>query len=434
MKILLIGSGGRESALAWKIKQSPKCSELFVAPGNAGTREIAENVPIQPHEIVKLLEFAWRRGVGLTIVGPDDPLALGIVDAFQTAQIPIFGPTRAAAKAESSKSYAKQLMASVGVPTANFQIADYPKGALDIVGQHFRDTTGVPIVIKADGLARGKGVYVCFSLEDAERAIDELMVRRIYGDAGDRVLIEDFVPEVASGQEISLHAFTDGRSISMFPSAQDHKQVGNNNQGPNTGGMGAIAPVPWFTKDHRKIVETRIVESVLQGLAFDKRKFVGCLYPGVVLTPQGFLAIEYNARFGDPEAQVYMRLLKTDLVVICLACIEGRLHEINVEWNQGFAACVVIASGGYPGEFQTGYPIVGIKDASKIPGVQVFYAGTTLEDGVVKTAGGRVLSVTGVGTTLKDALDCAYEGVKHIHFEGMHYRTDIGLRALTTRN
>ncbi|MES2314961.1 MAG: phosphoribosylamine--glycine ligase [Patescibacteria group bacterium] len=432
MKVLLVGGGGREHAIAWKLRQSPRLGKLFVAPGNAGTAQIAENVPVKATDVDSLLAFALKEGIEFTIVGQDDPLALGIVDAFQAKGLRIFGPTKAAAQIEASKVFSKGLMKDCGVPTALFDVYTDHAQALEKVRQHFA-TYSFPIVVKASGLALGKGAYVCHDLAEAEAALDEVLVKRLHGSAGDNVVIEEYI----DGPEVSIHAFCDGKSFKLFPSAQDHKPVFDGDKGPNTGGMGTIAPVPWFASYDE--VSSQVVGPILEGLRKNGSPFAGLLYPGLKLRERDPAAtseyvpyvLEFNARFGDPETQVYMRLLKTDLLDIFEACVDGRLHEINVEWNPGFAACVVMASGGYPSpDYKKGLPITGIDNAETLPGVVVFHAGTKQADGQLVTSGGRVLGVTGIGATLQEALDHAYQGVECIHFEGAQYRKDIGAKSL----
>ncbi|MDE1970939.1 MAG: phosphoribosylamine--glycine ligase [Patescibacteria group bacterium] len=425
MKVLLVGGGGREHAIAWKLRQSPRLGKLYVAPGNAGTAQIAENVPVKATDVEGLLAFALKEGIEFTIVGQDDPLALGIVDAFQAKGLKIFGPTQAAAQIEASKVFSKRLMKESGVPTTLFNVYTDHASALEEVRRHFAAYSGLPTVIKASGLALGKGAYVCHTLAEAEQALDEIMVKKLHGGAGDQVVIEEY----AGGQEVSIHAFCDGKSFELFPSAQDHKPALDGDKGPNTGGMGTIAPVPWFNASDA--VSEQIVGPILAGLQEKGSPFIGLLYPGLKMPETGPMVLEFNARFGDPETQVYMRLLKTDLLDIFEACVEGRLHEINVEWNPGFAACIVMASGGYPSpDYKKGFPITGIDNAEILPGIIVFHAGTKQADGKLVTSGGRVLGVTGVGATLQEALDHAYHGVECIRFEGMQYRKDIGAKSL----
>ncbi len=420
-KVLIIGSGGREHALGWKIRQT-FIGCLYFAPGNGGTDRLGLNVPIKATDIEGLLAFALKEKIDFTIVGQDDPLAMGIVDAFQEKGLRIFGPTKAAAEIESSKVFAKSLMVATGVPTAYYTTCKNVSDAMNLVRGHFMVETDKPIVIKADGLALGKGAYVCENPAEAEKAIDDIMVKRIYGNSGDQVVIESFL----EGAEYSMHAFSDGKTFKMFPSSRDHKAIFNGDKGPNTGGMGTIAPVPGFNQE--EYVSTKIVSPILAGLQSVKRQYVGLLYTGI----KGKDVLEFNARFGDPETQVYMRLLKTDLLEILEACVDGRLDKVNIEWNPGFAACIVIASEGYPSpNYKKGVPILGIDRAENLPGVVVFHAGTKIIDGGFATSGGRVLGVTGVGATLQEALYWAYKGVNNcIHFEGMQFRTDIGTQSL----
>jgi phosphoribosylamine--glycine ligase len=414
--VLIIGSGGREHALAWKLAQSPRVGKLYVAPGNGGTRKTAENISIEAIDIKGLVRFAKRKDINLTIVGPDDPLALGIVDAFRACGLRIFGPTRAAAEIEASKVFSKQLMKEVGVPTAPFRIFRRHDEALAFIRKH-----GAPIVIKASGLALGKGVYPCKTLAKAEKSLAEIMLKRIYKEAGDEIVVEDFL----DGQEISIHALCDSKTSILFPTAQDHKPIRDGNKGENTGGMGTIAPVSWVSAEILREVDERVVGPILKALAGCGRPFTGCLYPGLKITSTGLKVLEFNARFGDPETQSYMRLLKTDLFDIFEACIDGKLAELKIEWHQGFAACIVIASGGYPGKYKKEIPIFGINEAEKVPGVIVFHAGTIFSD-QLRTSGGRVLGVTANGKTLQEALSRAYEAICYINFEGMQYRKDIG--------
>ncbi len=418
--VLIIGSGGREHALAWKLAQSPRIGKLFVAPGNGGTHQVAENVGIDAIDVDGLVRFAVSNEIGLTVVGPEDPLALGIVDAFQARGLRIFGPTRAAAEIESSKAFSKNLMNEAGIPTATFQIfSEYDK-ALAYIRER-----GAPIVVKASGLALGKGVYVCKTLSQAESALAEIMLENIHKDAGKEVVVEEFL----DGQEISIHAFCDGKTFVLLPPAQDHKPIRDGDEGKNTGGMGTIAPVSWVSTNALRDIDERIVRPTLQALAKRRRQFTGLLYPGLKMTTSGPKVLEFNARFGDPETQSYMRLLKTDLLDILEACVDGTLADLAIEWYSGFAACVVIASGGYPDEYKKGLPLRGVAEAERVPDVVVFHAGTTF-DGEIKTSGGRVLGVTAIGGTLRDALDRAYEAAKLIEFEGKQYRSDIGAKAL----
>lgn len=418
--VLIIGSGGREHALAWKLAQSSRIGKLYVAPGNGGTCDIAENIAIEATDVKGLDRFAEKNSIHLTVVGPDDPLALGIVDVFQSHGLRIFGPTRAAAQIEASKAFAKRLMHDSDIPTAPFRIFRKYESALEYVRKH-----GAPVVIKASGLALGKGAYPCKTLAKAEKALAEIMLERAYKQAGNEVIVEEFL----NGQEVSIHALCDGKTSILLPTEQDHKPIFDGDKGRNTGGMGTIAPVPWVTDQILREVNEQIVRSTLQALAKKERPFTGCLYPGLKMTDEGPKVLEFNARFGDPETQSYMRLLKTDLLDVLDACVDGKLADLAVEWNFGFAVCVVLASGGYPGKYKKGIPIFGISEAEKVPGVVVFHAGTMCSD-QLRTSGGRVLGVTAVGKTLQEALDRAYEAVHQIKFKGMQYRKDIGAKAI----
>jgi phosphoribosylamine--glycine ligase len=424
LDVLVVGNSSREHALAWKLAQSPKVGKVYIAPGNGGTRQIGENVPIAAMQLEKLAQFAQQHSIDLTIAGMDDPIAAGIVDVFQSHGLRIFGPSKRAAQIEASKAFSKQLMQEAGVPTAEFAIFTDYKLALKYVREK-----GAPIVVKASGLALGKGVYVCTALTEAEEVLKKIMVDKIHGDAGNQVVIEEFL----DGPEISIHVFSDGKNFVMFPPSQDHKRVGEDDTGPNTGGMGVIAPVPWVTPEMMRLIEDSVVRPALETLAYRGSPFVGVLYPGLKITPKGPKVLEFNARFGAPECEVYMRLLKTDLVDICEACIDGTLNTINVEWNSGAAANIVLASGGYPGEYEKGFVISGMDESETIPDVVVFHAGTSYADGVVKTSGGRVLGVTATGETLKDALRTAYKAADTIQFEGKYLRRDIGAKSLTSR-
>ncbi len=421
--VLVVGSGAREHALLWKLRQSPRVGKLYVAPGNAGTALLAENVPIGVMEFEKLARFAKEKRVGLTVPGPDDAFVGGIVDVFQAHGLRVWGPTKEAAQIEGSKAFAKQLMHEVKIPTAEFAVFSNPTAALAHVRLH-----GAPLVIKASGLALGKGVYVCQTIGEAEQAIQEIMVDRAHKGAGDEVVIEEYL----DGPEISVHALTDGSSHILFPPSQDHKRAEDGDQGKNTGGMGTIAPVPWTTPEMMAGIENQVITPTFEALKKRGIEFKGLLFPGLMMTTNGPKVLEYNARFGDPECQVYMRLLKTDLLDLLEASALGTMDAIrdSVEWYRGFAANIVIASGGYPDEYKTGFPISGIMEAEEDEHVVVFQAGTKMDNGQLVTAGGRVLSVSAIGGTLKQALDRAYEAVGKIHFDGMHFRRDIGAKSL----
>ncbi|MCX6713533.1 MAG: phosphoribosylamine--glycine ligase [Candidatus Vogelbacteria bacterium] len=419
--ILVVGSGGREHALAWKLSQSPRIGKLYVAPGNGGTRDLVENVSIGAKDIKGLARFAEKHSIDLTVVGPDDPLALGVVDVFRSRDLRIFGPTRVAAQLEASKAFAKRLMRDGGIATAPFRIFRKHRNALDYVRRH-----GAPIVIKKSGLALGKGAYPCEDDQSkAERALAEIMVEQVHGKKGNEVIAEEFL----YGEEISIQALCDGKTAILFPPLQDHKPIFDGGKGKNTGGMGTICPVPGVTDCTMRLIDKQIVQATLRAMARRDRPFTGCLFPGLKMTSGGPKVLEFNARFGDPETQSWARLLKTDLLDLLDACVDGRLGQVEVEWSSKFAACVVIVSGGYPGAYRKGIPISGLNEAKQIHGVVVFHAGTSYEDCLV-TSGGRVLGVTAVGDTLKQALALAYEAVHLIKFEGMHFRTDIGAKAI----
>ncbi|OGG77786.1 phosphoribosylamine--glycine ligase [Candidatus Kaiserbacteria bacterium RIFCSPLOWO2_01_FULL_54_24] len=421
--VLVVGSGGREHALAWKLAQSPRLGKLYIAPGNGGTRLVGENVPIGVMEFEKLAQFAVEKNISLTVVGPDDAFVGGVVDVFQARGLRIWGPTRAAAQIEGSKAFSKQLMRESSIPTADFAVFTNHDEAVRYVREH-----GVPIVVKASGLALGKGVAICRTFEEAEVALKEIMLDRVFKDSGTQVVIEKYL----EGQEVSIHALSDGKTYKMFPASQDHKTIGEGDTGKNTGGMGTIAPVPWLHENMLQDIEQRIVQPTLEALRNRGATFSGVLFPGLKMAPEGPMVLEYNARFGDPECQVYMRLLKTDILDVLEACVDGRLSDQPIEWNSGFAVNIVIASGGYPDAYKKGSPIAGIKEAEKIADVVVFHAGTMIENvsQSLVTAGGRVLGVSAVGATLKEALDRAYEAIEKIHFEGMYFRHDIGAKAL----
>lgn len=421
MDVLLIGSGGREHALAWKLKQSERIGKLYVAPGNAGTALLGENVPIGVMEFDKLADFAKENNIGLVVVGPDDPLAAGIVDFLESKSIRAWGASKAGAQLEASKAFSKQLMAEAGIPTADFKIFTRHDEALAYVRAQ-----GAPIVVKASGLALGKGAYVCMTLTEAEAALDEIMVQKVHKEAGDEVVVEEYL----DGPEISTHALCDGSNFVLFPSSQDHKRALDGDKGKNTGGMGTLAPLPWVSAGMMKEIETKVVKPTLDAMAKRGTPFKGLLYPGLMMTSKGPKVLEYNARFGDPETQVYMRLLKTDLLDLLDACLDGTLSGQQVEWASGYAVNIVLASGGYPDTYKKGLPITGIEDANQIPGVVVFHAGTTITDGVLVTNGGRVLGVSAVGKTLKEALNRAYEAADKIQFEGKYMRRDIGAKSL----
>lgn len=421
MKILVVGGGGREHAMVWKIAQSPRKPEIFCAPGNAGIEGLAICVPIKADDIEGLKAFALKEQIDLTVVGPEAPLALGITDEFRKARLKIFGPTKAAARLESSKSFSKDIMAANRIPTAAARSFERMEQALA-----YLDEQPVPIVVKADGLAQGKGVVVATTREEATQAVRDAMEKSVFGQAGHRVLIEEFL----DGEELTLMAFTDGKTVVPMVPAQDHKRVGDGDSGPNTGGMGAYAPAPIATAALREQVTRQVLQPTVDALARLGCPFQGVLYAGLMVVKGTPYVLEFNARMGDPETEVVLPLLKTDLVEVMEAVVEHRLDELTVEWHPDTAVCVVMTSPGYPGAYPTGLPIQGLPTPSGDSRVAVFHAGTKRDSGRVVTAGGRVLAVTAWGPSLLDARAQVYQAVPSIVFEGRHYRTDIAHRAL----
>jgi phosphoribosylamine--glycine ligase len=419
MKILVVGSGGREHALAWKIKQSPLCDTLFCAPGNPGTAALGTNVPLADTDLKGLAGFSEKEGVGLTVVGPEAPLSLGIVDEFEGRGLPIFGPRRKAAELEGSKIFAKQFMERHKIPTGRFKIADGHEQALRIIHS---GEFGYPLVVKADGLAGGKGVIVCNSPKKAEETVGEMMVQKKFGAAGKRVLIEEFL----RGREVSFIVVSDGARVQVLANAMDHKAVYDGDKGPNTGGMGAVSPSPFMTQELYSTVMESIVFPTVTCMIEEGRTFKGVLYCGLMLTTDGPKVLEYNCRFGDPETQPQMLRLESDLVELLLASAEGEALRGEVRWSRKPSACVVLASGGYPNKYDKGKPITGLEKAAAVPGVVLFHAGTASEGGNVLTNGGRVLDVCATGATLEETMKRIYEAVGKIYFEAMHYRRDIG--------
>jgi phosphoribosylamine--glycine ligase len=425
MKVLVVGKGGREHALVWKLAQSPRVERVYCAPGNAGTSEEGVNVPIDVNDFDALIRFARQEQIGLTVIGPEDPLSQGITDVFHKAGLRVFGPSKEAAQLEASKAFAKQLMRHADVPTAEFRVFDHPDPA-----RHFIETREYPVVVKADGLAAGKGVIVCSSTEDALAAIDRIMVREEFGRAaGRRVIIEKRL----EGEELSILALVSGRTIVPLQPTQDHKALLDNDQGPNTGGMGAYCPAPAGTPELMAQVEEAVLVPTVHAMKRSRHAFRGVLYAGLMLTNQGPRVLEFNCRFGDPELQPLLMRLKTDLLDLLEAAVDDRLDEFpegRLEWDARPAVCVVMASGGYPGTFQKGKVVTGLAEAAKLSGVKVFHAGTRREKDLVLTDGGRVLAVTALGETLADAKRNAYEAAAKIHFQGAHYRKDIADKAL----
>jgi len=425
MKVLVVGSGGREHALVWKIAQSPKITAIYAAPGNAGIAQLAECVAIKADDTPGLLAFAASKAVDLTIVGPEGPLSMGIVDEFEKAGMRAFGPSRKAAEIEASKRFSKDLMKKYSIPTAEYGVFTSKAAAEAYVCEK-----GAPIVVKADGLAAGKGVVVAETIEEALQALDLIMANKAFGAAGDRVVIE----ECLKGEEASFMAFSDGRTVVPMASSQDHKRVFDADKGPNTGGMGAYSPAPVVTKKlERKVMDTIMIPTV-RAMEKEGRLFKGVLYAGLMINDGEAKVLEFNARFGDPETQPIMARLDTDLIEIIEAILDGSLAKIDIKWKTDSAVCVVMASGGYPGNYEVGRVISGLENAAKQKGVVVFHAGTALKNGSVVSDGGRVLGVTGLGPVIAAAIDNAYAGVREISFEGVHYRRDIGARALETGN
>jgi phosphoribosylamine--glycine ligase len=420
-RVFVIGSGGREHALAGALRQSPSVSELFVAPGNAGIAALADLVPIAQSSVIELADFAEGVGIDLTVVGPELPLSLGIVDEFHKRELPIFGPTRLAAEVEASKIFSKQLCRRYGIPTAEAVIC-----ASRAEGEKAIKEIGLPAVIKADGLAAGKGVMVVSSRDETERAFHLLFEEKVFGTAGDRVLVEEFL----EGEEASFLALCDGKTAIPLPTARDYKKIFEGDRGPNTGGMGAHCPAVVLDSPTAAHVLKEIVYPAVTGLAQEGREFRGVLYTGLMITPQGPKVLEFNARFGDPEAEAILPRLQSDLAVVLSACARGEGAGAELQWRSEACAAVVLASAGYPGSYQTGFPINGLEDAGKISGVTVFHAGTAGRDGQIVTAGGRVLVVAGRGQNLSEAVHQAYAGVERISFEGKSFRKDIGARYL----
>ena len=429
MKILVIGSGGREHALVWKLAQSPHVTQMWCAPGNAGiaqertekTERPVECVNIGAEDLPKLLAFAQEKKIEFTVVGPDNPLALGIVDLFQKNGLKIWGVNQKAAQFESSKVFSQKFMEKYGIPTA-------AAGTFSdvVAAKQFCASLGGKCVVKADGLALGKGVLICANQSEAEKAVDEIMVGKAFGAAGANVVIQEFL----EGIEVSLHALCDGKTAKIFPTSQDHKRALDGDLGLNTGGMGTYSPTPFLTDAQLAETARQVLEPFMRGCAAEGIDYRGLLYPGVMLTKNGPKILEFNARFGDPETQVYLTRLENDLVELLDASVNGTLAKHELKWKPAASVCVVMASGGYPGNYAKGKPIRGLDDAAKLPDVKVFHAGTALKDGQIVTNGGRVLGVTALGKDLKTAQAAAYAAVEKIHFEGAQFRRDIAAKAL----
>ncbi len=421
MKVLVVGSGGREHSLAWKIKKSPRVARVYCAPGNAGIAEVADLVPISADDIASLARFAKEEQIDLTVVGPEVPLTLGIGDEFRARGLRLFGPSKSAAQLEGSKTFTKDLLRRHAIPTAYF-------GAFtdsDEAKRYLREV-GAPIVVKADGLAAGKGVIVCAAEKEAEEAIDEIMAGRIFGDAGERIVIEEFL----EGEEVSFIGLTDGTTVLPLASSQDHKRILDGDRGPNTGGMGAYSPAPIVSSQLHAQLMREIMEPVVAALREGGIDYRGVLYAGIMVTENGPKVLEFNVRFGDPECQPLMLRLKSDLVDLMEACIDGGLAETPIEWDARSAACVVLAAAGYPGNYEKGKQIRGLEELRAWPHGVVFHAGTARRNESVVTNGGRVLGVTALGDTIADAVAEAYRAVARIRWDGMQYRRDIGHRAL----
>lgn len=429
MKVLVIGSGGREHALVWKLAQSPHITEMWCAPGNAGIgiETLAANhhqvqcIPIGAENLTELLQFARDHQCDLTVVGPDNPLGMGIVDLFQGQGLRIWGPNKQAAQFEASKVFSQQFMQKHGIPTARAGMFTDPKEA-----HAFIESLEGHCAVKADGLALGKGVVVCHNVQDACAAVNDMMVKRTFGTAGSSVVIQEFL----EGMEVSLHALCDGKVAHLFPTSQDHKRAFDHDEGPNTGGMGTYSPTPFLSADELRQMDQLILKPWLAGCQEEGIDYRGIIYPGVILTRKGPKVLEFNARFGDPETQVYLPRLKNDLFEVMNACVDGCLDKVQLEWKSGACVCVVMASGGYPGSYAKGKLINGLPNAAQLPNTKVFHAGTALKDGQVATSGGRVLGVTSWADTLAAARQAAYRAVDMIHFDGAQYRRDIGAKAL----
>lgn len=418
MNILMIGSGGREHALVKKLLESPQVTKLYTAPGNGGISRdsICVDIPVMDKE--KMVQFAKDNSIDLAFVAPDDPLAAGMVDAFEAAGIRAFGPNARAAVIEASKVFSKDLMKKYNIPTAEYEVFDNAQKAVEYI----ESRNEFPVVVKADGLALGKGVIIAQNLDEAKAAVKSIMEDKKFGESGNHIVIEEFL----TGPEVSVLSFTDGKTVKPMVSSKDHKRAYDNDQGLNTGGMGTISPNPYYTDEFAKECQETIFEPTIKAMVAEGRPFKGCLYFGLMLTPKGPKVIEYNARFGDPEAQVVLPRLKTDLVDIVNAVIDEKLSDIDIEWSNDASACVVMASGGYPEAYKKGIEITGLNDNGNVDGATVYHAGTVYKDGKFFTNGGRVLGVTATAPTLDEALEKAYKAVDKIHFDGAHYRKDIG--------
>ena len=424
MKLMVVGGGGREHAIIKKLKENPAVEAIFALPGNGGIAADATCVPIGATDLDGIVTFAKENAIDFAVVAPDDPLVLGCVDRLEEIGIPAFGPKANAAIIEGSKVFSKNLMKSYNIPTAAYEVFDDAAKALDYVKE-----AALPLVVKADGLALGKGVLICETREQAIDAVDSIMNDHKFGKSGDQIVVEEFL----TGPEVSVLCFTDGKTLAPMVSSMDHKRALDGDKGLNTGGMGTVAPNPYYTEDVAKICMDTIFIPTIEAMAKEGRPFAGCLYFGLMLTPNGPKVIEYNCRFGDPETQVVLPLLKSDLLTVMQACANGTLDQVEVEFDSGAAACVIIASGGYPESYEKGFALQGLDDKGGAEGVTVYHAGTALKDGVLVNNGGRVLGVTGTADTLQGALDKAYAATATISFEGSFYRRDIGAKALAAK-
>ena len=417
MKVLIVGSGGREHAIAWKVAQSPRAEEIYCAPGNAGIEEYAQCVDIGAMEFEKLADFAQEKGIDLTIIGMDDPLVGGIVDVFEDRGLCVFGPRKNAAILEGSKAFSKDLMKKYGIPTAAYENFDDPQKALA-----YLETAKFPIVLKADGLALGKGVLICNTLQEAQEGVRSIMMDKKFGSAGNTMVIEEFM----TGREVSVLSYVDGKTIKTMTSAQDHKRAQDGDQGLNTGGMGTFSPSPFYTKEVDEFCKSHIYQATVDAMAKEGREFKGIIFFGLMLTKDGPRVLEYNARFGDPEAQVVLPRMKNDILEVMEACVDGTLDQVDLQFEDNAAVCVVLASDGYPVSYEKGYVIRGLENFKDKDGYYVFHAGTKKTDKGIVTNGGRVLGVTAKGKDLKEARANAYEAVKLVEFDNKYYRHDIG--------
>ena len=422
MKVLIVGSGGREHAIAWSVAKSPKVDKIYCAPGNAGISEYAECVPIGAMEFEKLADFAGEHDVDLTIIGMDDPLVGGVVDVFEARGLKVFGPRKNAAILEGSKAFSKDLMKKYGIPTAGYENFDDPQKALE----YLHTQAKFPIVLKADGLALGKGVLICNTLEEAEAGVKEIMEDKKFGSAGNTMVIEEFM----TGREVSVLSFVDGKTIRTMTSAQDHKRAMDGDKGLNTGGMGTFSPSPFYTEEVDEFCKKHIYQATVDAMAAEGRPFVGIIFFGLMLTAEGPKVLEYNARFGDPEAQVVLPRMKNDIIEVMEACVNGKLDQVDLEFEDNAAVCVVLASEGYPVKYEKGIPMYGFENFKDKDGYYCFHAGTKFQDEQIVTNGGRVLGVTEIADTLPEAIAKSYEAVKTVKFDNAFYRNDIGKKAL----